>query len=70
MMNMMQANIKGRMNQEHDRSDDDLSLFRELRKRQNDHVPSFLINGAASEEYECDTNNGGSVGMYSYDIYV
>ncbi|XP_057453564.1 uncharacterized protein LOC130745380 [Lotus japonicus] len=65
MMNMMQANIKGRMNQEHDRSDDDLSLFRELRKRQNDHVPSFLINGAASEEYECDTNIGGSVGKFS-----
>lgn len=57
-------NLKGgRM----ERDDQELSLFRELRKRQNEHnIPSLLL--CASEEYEyCDTNiNATATGNVKY----
>ncbi|KAJ1382230.1 hypothetical protein SESBI_44430 [Sesbania bispinosa] len=55
---MMQGNMKGHLDRERDR-DEDLTLFRELRK--NEHIPSLL--NCVSEEYECDTN--GASGKFS-----
>ena len=55
---MKQSNMKGRMEGERERADEDLSLFRELRKRQNERVSTLLH--CASEDYELYDSNGGS----------
>ncbi|KAL5159507.1 hypothetical protein HKD37_15G043815 [Glycine soja] len=47
---MKEANMKGRMER-----DEDLTLFRELRKHQNERVSS-LFHCVNSEEFECGTN--------------
>ncbi|XP_061343134.1 uncharacterized protein LOC133289252 [Gastrolobium bilobum] len=52
---MMHSNVKGRMDR-----DEDLTLFRELRKRQNERISSLMH--CASEDYECDSN--GKVSLY------
>ncbi|KAK7314088.1 hypothetical protein VNO77_39298 [Canavalia gladiata] len=55
---MMQGNMKGRMDR-----DEDLTLFRELRKCQNERISSLLH--CVSEEFECDTNGGsGKFSLY------
>lgn len=59
--------MKGRM--ELDR-DEELSFFRELRKKQNEHFPSLLLS--ASEDYERDPNGGSgmyAIATYSYIIH-
>ncbi|ESW05642.1 hypothetical protein PHAVU_011G197200 [Phaseolus vulgaris] len=45
--------------------DEDLTLFRELRKRQNEHIPS-LLHCVNSEEFECATTNDthGNFSLY------
>ncbi|KAK7317383.1 hypothetical protein RJT34_01553 [Clitoria ternatea] len=57
---MMKGSMKGRMEQERDR-DEDLTLFSELRKRQNERISSLLH--CVSEEYEYDAN--GASGKFS-----
>lgn len=54
---MMKANMKGRIER-----DEDLTLFRELQKRQNERISS-LFHGVNSEEFECGTNTQS--GRYS-----
>jgi hypothetical protein len=51
---LVQSNMKGRIERLECDREEELSFFRELKKRQNEHVPSFLL--CASEDYECDTN--------------
>jgi len=48
--------------------DEDLTLFRELRKRQNEHIPS-LLHCVNSEEFECATTND-THGKYSSIIII
>ncbi|XP_014503194.1 uncharacterized protein LOC106763527 [Vigna radiata var. radiata] len=48
---VMKTKMKSRMER-----DEELSLFRELRKRQNEHISS-LLHCVNSEEFECGTNN-------------
>ncbi|TKY68376.1 phospholipid-transporting ATPase 2 [Spatholobus suberectus] len=51
--------MKGRMDR-----DEDLTLFRELRKRQNERISS-LLHCVNSEEFECGTNNdSGNFSLY------
>ncbi|KAL2581570.1 hypothetical protein GLYMA_15G228000v4 [Glycine max] len=56
---MKEANMKGRMER-----DEDLTLFRELRKHQNERVSS-LFHCVNSEEFECGTNtDSGNFSLY------
>ncbi|CAJ1978294.1 unnamed protein product [Sphenostylis stenocarpa] len=56
---VMKAKMKGRMER-----DEDLMLFRELRKRQNERVSS-LLHCVNSGEFECVTNNDtGNFSLY------
>lgn len=58
---MVENNMKGRIGRFECDREEELSFFRELKKRQNEYFPSLC----ASEEYECDTNYGGN-GMYLF----
>nr|KYP35711.1 hypothetical protein KK1_043242 [Cajanus cajan] len=51
--------MKGRMER-----DEDLTLFRELRKRQNERISS-LLHCVNSEEFECTTNTHTDTGNFS-----
>ncbi|CAK8561147.1 unnamed protein product [Lathyrus sativus] len=53
---MVQNNMKGRFDRFECDREEELSFFRELKKRQNEYFPSLC----ASEEYECDTNYGAN----------
>ncbi|QCD85712.1 hypothetical protein DEO72_LG3g232 [Vigna unguiculata] len=57
---VMKTKMKSRMER-----DEELTLFRELRKRQNEHVSS-LLHCVNSEEFECGTNNDtpGNFSLY------
>ncbi|KOM28334.1 hypothetical protein LR48_Vigan528s000500 [Vigna angularis] len=57
---VMKTKMKTRMER-----DEELTLFRELRKRQNEHISS-LLHCVNSEEFECGTNNDtpGNFSLY------
>jgi len=59
---ILEDNMKGRINRFECDTEEELSFFRELKKHQNEHIPSLLL--CASEDYECDTKYVGK-GMYS-----
>ncbi|RDX90001.1 hypothetical protein CR513_28187, partial [Mucuna pruriens] len=56
---MMQGNMKGHMDR-----DEDLTLFRELRKSHNEHITSFF-HSLHSQDFECATNtDNGNFSLY------
>ncbi|CAI8607433.1 unnamed protein product [Vicia faba] len=61
---MVQNNMKGRIDRFECDREEELSFFRELKKRQNEYFPNLC----ASEEYECDTNYGGNGKFSLYRI--
>lgn len=68
---MVQDNMKGRIERFECDREEELSFFRELKKRQNELNPSLLFG--VSEDYECDSNYGvngnySSINLSSYSI--